>query len=89
MLIIIAIMIMGIVFSKPLNGEHWGGFISHIALVVILSVCLLLYPRYVTHAFRIIIMTVGAVYFYTLFILYPDTEIYFNHMYYCMIIILN
>ncbi len=73
MFIIIAIMLTGLFISNPRIGGHGVGYILHAALVVILSVCILLYPRYVTHVFRMIIMIVASVYFYTLFFLYPDT----------------
>ncbi|MBS4201186.1 HAMP domain-containing histidine kinase [Bacillus sp. FJAT-49732] len=73
MLVLIAIMIMGLFIGNPRMGEHGAGFILHVVLIVILSVCLLLYPRYVTRVFRMIIMIVASVYFYTLFFLYPDT----------------
>lgn len=83
MWIVIVIMIMGLFISNPLIGESWMGFILHAALIFILSVCLLLYPRHVTHVFRMIIIVVASVYFYTLFFLYPDTG--FNFIFLCLI----
>ena len=87
MLIVIFIMIMGLFIGNPRMGEHGGGFILHVTLVVILSVCLLLYPRYVTHVFRIILIIVASVYFYTLFFLYPETGS--NFIYLCLIPIIS
>ncbi|MBT2724700.1 MULTISPECIES: HAMP domain-containing sensor histidine kinase [unclassified Bacillus (in: firmicutes)] len=72
-LIIIAIMIMGLLMGNPRFGKFDAGYIFHSGLVVILSACLLLYPKYITHVFRLIIITVASVYFYALFFLYPDT----------------
>jgi two-component system, sporulation sensor kinase B len=72
-LIVIAIMIIGLIMGNPRFGEFEVGYISHVSLVVILSACLLLYPKFVTHVLRLIIITISSVYFYTLFFLYPDT----------------
>lgn len=72
-LIVIAIMIMGLLMGNPRFGKFDAGCIFHSGLVVILSACLLLYPKYITHVFRLIIITVASVYFYALFFLYPDT----------------
>jgi two-component system, sporulation sensor kinase B len=71
--IVIAIMIMGLLMGNPRFGKLDAGYIFHSELVVILSACLLLYPKYITHIFRLIIITVASVYFYALFFLYPDT----------------
>ncbi|MCJ8007191.1 ATP-binding protein [Lederbergia wuyishanensis] len=73
MLVPIAMMIMGLFVDNPHMGDHGVGFIWHVSLVVILSGCLLLYPRYVNRVFRMILMIVASVYFYTIFFLYPDT----------------
>jgi two-component system, sporulation sensor kinase B len=70
--IVIAIMIMGLLMGNPRFGKLDAGYIFHSELVVILSACLLLYPKY-TNIFRLIIITVASVYFYALFFLYPDT----------------
>lgn len=72
-IIVIAIMIIGLVMGNPRFGEFGIGYIFHIGLIVILSVCLLLYLKFVTHVFRLIIITIASVYFYALFFLYPDT----------------
>lgn len=82
-LIVIAIMVMGLLIGNPHFGELEIGFVSHVILVVILSACILLYPKHKTHAFRTIIIIVASVYFYTLFFLYPDT--WSNFIYLCFI----
>lgn len=66
-------MIIGLVMGNPRFGKFEIGYIFHVGLVVILSACLLLYLKFVTHAFRLIIITIASVYFYALFFLYPDT----------------
>lgn len=70
---VIAIMIMGLLMGNPRFGKIDVGYFIHCGLVVILSACLLLYPKFITHVFRLIIITVASVYFYALFFLYPDT----------------
>ncbi|MFK2826602.1 HAMP domain-containing sensor histidine kinase [Bacillus sp. B190/17] len=82
-IIVITIMIMGLLIDNPRFGKLEMGFISHSVLVVVLSVCLLLYPKHVTHVCRAIIMIVASVYFYTLFFLYPDT--WSNFIFLCFI----
>lgn len=82
-LIVIAIMIMGLLMGNPHFGEFKIGFVAHVVLVVMLSACLLLYPKHNSHALRTIIMIVASVYFYTLFFLYPDT--WSNFIYLCFI----
>ena len=49
------------------------GYILHMVLVFILSVCLLLYPRKSTGILRLCIIMVAFIYFYTMFLLYPET----------------
>ncbi|NHC41600.1 sensor histidine kinase [Bacillus sp. MM2020_1] len=71
--IVIAIMITGLLMGNPRFGKFDAGYVFHSGLVVILSSCLLLYLKYITHVFRLIIITVASVYFYTLFFLYPET----------------
>ena len=72
-LIVIAIMIIGLFINNPHMGEFEVGYIFHILLVCVLSACLLFYPVNGTAVLRIIITIVAAIYFYTLFLLYPDT----------------
>jgi two-component system, sporulation sensor kinase B len=72
-LIVIVIMITGLIMGNPYFSEIGIGYIFHTILVFILSACLLLYPKYVNIVFRMIIIIVASVYFYTLFFLYPET----------------
>jgi two-component system, sporulation sensor kinase B len=71
---IIAIMISGLVIDNPRFGEFGVVYISHSILVIILSVCLLLYPKNGTASLRVTIIIVASVYFYTLFLFYPETS---------------
>src|SRR3954453_6571652 len=71
--IVIAIMISGLLFDNPRFGEFGVVYLSHSILVFILSVCLLLYPKNGTAILRLTIIIVASVYFYTLFLFYPDT----------------
>lgn len=64
---------MGLVIENPLLGEYGLGYIFQFILAVGLSVCLLLYPKKETDVLRISIIVLSSIYFYTLFILYPDT----------------
>ncbi|QOR66621.1 HAMP domain-containing histidine kinase [Cytobacillus suaedae] len=70
---IVAIMISGLFVDNPRFGRFEFGYIAHCILVVILSVCLLLYPKKSTGFHRIIIIIVSSVFFYMLFIFYPET----------------
>jgi two-component system, sporulation sensor kinase B len=80
---VIAIMIMGLVINNPRMGEFEVGYLSHVLLVSILSVCFLLYPNKDSFVLRIMITIVASVYFYTLFFLYPDT--WSNFIFLCFI----
>ncbi|MBM7662292.1 two-component system sporulation sensor kinase B [Bacillus mesophilus] len=71
--IIIAIMISGVFVDNPRIGKLEVGYITHCILVVILSICLLLYPKKSTNFLRITIIIVASIFFYTLFIFYPET----------------
>ncbi|MEH7252614.1 HAMP domain-containing sensor histidine kinase [Neobacillus niacini] len=71
--IIVAIMIAGLLIDNPRFGEFGVVYISHSILVFILSVCLLLYPKNSTDILRLIIIIVASVYFYMLFLFYPET----------------
>jgi two-component system, sporulation sensor kinase B len=71
---IIAIMISGLVIDNPRFGEFGVVYISHSILVIILSVCLLLYPKNGTASLKVTIIIVASVYFYTLFLFYPETS---------------
>jgi two-component system, sporulation sensor kinase B len=67
--VIIILMAIGLVVDNPVNA----GFIIHGVMVVILSVCLLLYPQYENTWMRYSSIIAATVYFYSLFYLYPDT----------------
>jgi len=71
--IVILLLITGILVKNPFLREVNAGYIIQIVLAFILTICLLLYPKYVTHYFRVIITITGAAYFYVLFFLYPET----------------
>lgn len=71
--LIVAIMISGLFIDNPRLGEIDVGYITHSILVVILSVCLLIYPKRSSTFLRITIITVASIFFYTLFIFYPET----------------
>jgi len=71
--IVITIMLMGLLIGNPLIGEFGVGYIIQFILAFSLSVCLLLYPKKETDILRISIIVLASIYFYTLFLLYPDT----------------
>lgn len=73
-LIMMALMILGLVIGNPYLGEMNNGYFLHSILVILLSVCLLQYPRYKNRFLRIAILIVGSAYFYTIFFLYPNTS---------------
>ncbi|WP_394581483.1 ATP-binding protein [Cytobacillus firmus] len=81
--IMIAIMILGLVADNPRMGDFGAGYMLNLVLVLILSACLLLYPRADTFVHRMIITIVSSVYFYTLFLLYPET--WSNFIFLCLI----
>ncbi|MBY0099626.1 sensor histidine kinase [Mesobacillus maritimus] len=81
--IVIAIMIMGLVMNNPRMSEFDGGYLSHVLMVIILSVCFWIYPKKDTFGLRVTITIAAAVYFYTLFFLYPDT--WSNFIFLCFI----
>lgn len=49
------------------------GLLIHFILIILLSSSLVIYPKYERYLFRIIIIIIGAAYFYMLFFLYPET----------------
>lgn len=83
-IIVIFLLITGILVKNPFLGEINAGYIIQIVLAFILTICLLLYPKYVTHYFRVIITITGAAYFYVLFFLYPET--WSTFIFLCLII---
>ncbi|WP_028390071.1 sensor histidine kinase [Bacillus cihuensis] len=72
-LIIISLMMVGMLVSILCYREFEAGYILQAVLIYVLSACLLLYPKYESHIFRVVIIFVGSAYFYTLFFLYPET----------------
>lgn len=71
--IIILVMVTGVMVGNTHLDTFNLGIFLHIILVIILSVCLLLYPKFETHYFRMMIMLTASAYFYGLFFLYPET----------------
>lgn len=71
--IIILVMVTGVMVGNTHLDTLNLGIFLHIILVIILSVCLLLYPKFETHYFRMMIMLTASAYFYGLFFLYPET----------------
>ena len=80
-LIMMALMMMGLLVDNPV--ELKVGYILHSVLIIVLFGCLMLYPKYKSHIFRIVIILVGSAYFYTIFFLYPDT--YSTFIFLCFI----
>lgn len=73
MLVIIALMITGVIINNPYFVQLDFGRITHIVLVILISTCLLLYPKYESFKFRSVIIFLVMAYSYTLFLLYPET----------------
>ncbi len=71
--VISLLMIIGLFVDNPLLIDLGLGFFLHLLLVVVLILCLLLYPKYEVQWFRTIIIIGVFAYFYTIFFLYPDT----------------
>jgi two-component system sporulation sensor kinase B len=83
-LVVIALMILGLFVGNPLLQHLGPGFIMHGVLVFLFSICLLIYPLYKSHHFlKIIIIVVVSTYFYTIFLLYPNT--WSNFIFLCFI----
>ncbi|TSI11015.1 HAMP domain-containing histidine kinase [Lysinibacillus sp. BW-2-10] len=70
---LIICMFIGISMSNPRSGGTDSGLISHGVNVVVLSIFLLLYPKFRTHSFRLIIVILASTLIYLLFFLYPNT----------------
>lgn len=82
--IVIVIMLMGLLIDNPLLSNGGGvGFCLHVLLFTSFSICLLLYPKYTTHHFRLLIMVLTFLYFYSIFLMYPDT--WSNFIFLCFI----
>lgn len=73
MLVIIALMITGVIINNPYFAQLDFGRITHIVLVILISTCLLLYPKYESFWLRTVIIVLVMAYSYTLFLLYPGT----------------
>ncbi|MEH7118889.1 HAMP domain-containing sensor histidine kinase [Neobacillus vireti] len=72
-LAVIVFMLLGLFAGNP-RFHHLGpGYFTHGVLVLLLSICLLIYPLYKSHFLRVMIIVVASTYFYTLFFLYPNT----------------
>ncbi|PFA67155.1 two-component sensor histidine kinase [Bacillus sp. AFS015802] len=66
---IILLMVAGLVIDNPFNSR----FVIHGVMVIVISTCLLLYPRYENTWLRYMTVISSTGYFYTLFYLYPET----------------
>ncbi|MGQ8873454.1 ATP-binding protein [Paenibacillus sp. TSA_86.1] len=73
MFLMIALMVAGLGVSTAELQGITTGYVIHLLCVVTIPVCLLVYPRYETFAFRLSIILLGFVYFYTLALIYPQT----------------
>lgn len=83
MLMNIILMISGLILSTTELNTIDFGYVIHFLCVIVLSVCLWIYPKYETHFFRRIIILSGFAYFYTLFFLYPQT--WTTYIFICLI----
>jgi len=72
-IISIFLMVSGLFVAMPRYEGLEIGLLIHSVLVILLATSLLLYPLYEKYHFRMIIIIVGAAYFYMLFFLYPET----------------
>ncbi|PZT54030.1 sensor histidine kinase [Paenibacillus silvae] len=73
MFMMITLMVAGLVLSTAELETVTTSYVIHLLCVVIIPVCLIIYPRYETFAFRLSIILLGFVYFYTLALAYPQT----------------
>lgn len=73
MFMMITLMVAGLVLSTTELETVTTSYVIHLLCVVIIPVCLIIYPRYETFAFRLSIILLGFVYFYTLALAYPQT----------------
>ncbi|SOC08816.1 two-component system sporulation sensor kinase B [Ureibacillus xyleni] len=69
----ILVMLTGLSVLNPRMGLDEMGFLIHALLVMILSVCLIYYPKNRTRYFRLCIVLLSFALFYLLFFLYPET----------------
>ncbi|UCZ52680.1 HAMP domain-containing histidine kinase [Bacillus shivajii] len=74
MLLIIAMKFLGLFIGYMHHmGEINVGYILHVLLVVGISICFLLYPKYESYRYRQFMIIEITIYYYLLFFLYPDT----------------
>ncbi|MDM5280781.1 HAMP domain-containing sensor histidine kinase [Paenibacillus silvae] len=73
MFMMITLMVAGLFLSTTELEAVTTSYVIHLLCVVIIPVCLIIYPRYETFAFRLSIILLGFVYFYTLALAYPQT----------------
>ena len=85
MCLMIILMAAGLVVSTTELQTVTMGYLIHLLCVVIISACLLVYPRYETFVFRLSIILLGFVYFYTLALIYPQT--WTTYIMICLIIL--
>lgn len=72
-IVVVGVIIVGLFVFNPRAGQMDVGFFLHLLFAIIESLCILLYPKYRTRRFRFIFVIVSILYFYLLFILYPET----------------
>lgn len=70
---IILLMITGLLLGNPQMENPGIGYAMHAVLIFLLSLCLLLYPKFENRALRISTILAASAYFYVLFFLYPET----------------
>lgn len=72
--IMITLVLIGLFFKNPLMQNMEAGFFLHAVLAIIFITCLLLYPKYENHLFRLILIISTTAFLYTIFFLYPETS---------------
>lgn len=87
MLMVIVLMISGLLLSTTELDSINLGYIIHLLCVILLTICLWIYPKHETHLFRKIIILLGFAYFYTLFYSYPQT--WTTYIFICLIPVLS
>ncbi|WP_088104549.1 sensor histidine kinase [Halalkalibacter urbisdiaboli] len=74
LLIIIILMCLSLFVVHDRYEGFELGYLVHLLLVILFATCLIIYPKYEIQAIRIAIITIGSIYFYVLFYLYPETS---------------
>jgi two-component system sporulation sensor kinase B len=72
--IITLLMILGVVVVYMRSSYYGWGLMLHSLIVIILVIVLWSYPTRETNTMKTVIILTGMVYFYLLFILYPETS---------------